>query len=254
MGDHNFSASVVGEIGKAAMYVCSNPGCLRFTGYETTEGRPRTIAEGAHVLPSGKNGPRHGSVAAYPGLDLSSAENGIWLCLGCHQKIDDDPTHYEPSMLFSWKENHAKLLRRIVGLDLEAALLQLQNTKRYHQEVRELISYFDNRRVLYEGLDHEFPPRVLESIDMMRTRITDTRARVKPDSDVFNALGRMQDSINDFLRNLGPKTNLRKLQRNGGDPTWLKFSSELMKFREDMMAIINDLATASGYQMSHVGM
>ena len=90
MGEHNFSSTVVGEIAKSAMLVCSNPYCLRLTGYSTTEGKPRAIAEAAHVLPSGKNGPRSGSIAEYEGLDLSSAKNGIWLCLVCHQKIDDD--------------------------------------------------------------------------------------------------------------------------------------------------------------------
>jgi hypothetical protein len=253
MGEHKFPDTVVGEIAKKAMLICSNPHCLRLTGYSTTEGKPRAIAEAAHVLPSGKSGPRHESIVNYPELDLSSAENGIWLCLGCHKKVDDDPRLYAPDMLFGWKKKHEGIVRGLVGLDLEAALLELRDAKRYHQETKDLLSYFDNKRALYEELDSEFPPRVLDSIEMMRTRITETRSRVSADSEVFIALGRMQDAINAFLRNIGPKTDLRKLRCNGGDPVWLRFSEELMKFRAEMIVIIEYLAEGCSYQMTHVG-
>ena len=236
------------------MLVCSNPYCLRLTGYSTTEGKPRAIAEAAHVLPSGKNGPRSGSIAEYEGLDLSSAKNGIWLCLVCHQKIDDDPKCYEPDLLFEWKKKHEEIVRRLVGLDLEAALLELQSTKRHHQDIRDLLSYFDDRRVLYEGIDHEFPPRVMDSIEMMRVRIRETRARVSKNSKVYGALGRMQDAINHFLRDIGSETDLTKLRCDGGDPVWLKFSEELMKFRSEMMVVIEYIAEGSGYQMSHINL
>lgn len=144
------------------------------------------------------------------------------------------------------------MVRSLVGLDLEATLLDLRGNKRYHQETRDLLSYLDDRRVLYEGMDHEFPPRVLQSIELMRARVVQTRAQVSPSSKVAEALKHMQTSINDFLRNIGSRADLNKLRCDSNDPVWVKFSDELMRFRSQMIIIIRYLAEGSGYTVIHV--
>lgn len=73
----NFSRSVTRQIAENAMLICSNPFCLRFTGYSTTEGKSRAIAEAAHIAAAGKKGPRADSTLSTE--RLRSAENGIWL-------------------------------------------------------------------------------------------------------------------------------------------------------------------------------
>lgn len=80
MREHDFSQTVVKEIAQKAMYICSNPQCLCLTGYGTTEGKARSIAEAAHVLPSGKKGPRADDKSSHTKIDLPSSENGLWLC------------------------------------------------------------------------------------------------------------------------------------------------------------------------------
>lgn len=249
MREHNFSQTVVKEIAHKAMYICANPSCLCFTGYATTEGWPRSIAEGAHILPSGKKGPRAKDVAAFPNIDRASSANGIWLCKNCHGEVDADPNSFSTDRLFKWKSQHEEVIRRLVGKDLEAALLDLKNTKRYHQEVREFVSFIESRRVLYEGMNMEFPPRVLDSLNLIRDRLSKTRASVNSDSDLFVTLNSLQEVINDFLRRIGPKTDLNSLQCNSNDPVWVKFAEELEKLRTEIVITLKVLAGDAQYKL-----
>ncbi len=243
-----FSPGTKAEIAREAMYVCSSPYCYRFTSYNTKEGKVRSIAQAAHILAAGKKGPR--ADAKKPSTLLRSAENGIWLCSICHKKIDDDPTDYPESMLKDWKKNHLELLRRLVGKDIEAALLELRNEKRHHQDVREFLSFMEDRRVLYEGLDMEFPPRVLESVEMMRSRVIQLRSQVFGNDRVSIVLNQIQEAINGFLSSIGSDTDLRVLRCDSNDPKWLKFSDELLKFRKAMVIILKVLSDDSSYELN----
>jgi hypothetical protein len=252
MREHDFSDTVVREIGQSAMLICQNPTCLCFTGYSSVEGRPRRIAEAAHVLPSGSKGPRASAAPAYSQIDPASSGNGLWLCRNCHSEIDGDPSRFPATELFEWKKKHQDLVSRIVGRDLEAALLNLRNDKRYHQEVRDLLSFFDSRRVLYEGMDAEFPPRVLESLDIIRARLVQTRAAINPDSDLFPVIYSLQAAVDRLLRNIGASTDLRLLHCDSRDPKWRKFCDELRKFRDEVSVILRVLAGNSGYKLTYV--
>jgi hypothetical protein len=248
MREHNFSPAVVKEIAQKAMYICSNPACLCLTGYATSEGKARSIAEGAHILPASNKGPRATNKSSHSTIDPRSSKNGIWLCKICHDKVDDDETYYTPDVLFEWKKNHEEVIRRIVGKDLEAALLDLRNHKRYHEETRELISFFESKRVLYVGLDKEFPPRVLESLEIIRERIVQTRAKVNPDTDLFLALNNLQKAINRFLRDIGTDTDLMTLRCDNSNPAWVRFAAELEKLRAGILIIIKVLSGEANYK------
>jgi len=252
MRDNDFSQTTKDAIGKSAMYVCSNPDCLKFTGYAEEKGRPRAIAEAAHVLPNGKKGPRSNEMPEFADIELWSAANGIWLCTTCHPKVDNAPSWYPAQMLFDWKKGHEDIIRRLAGLDLEAALLELREHKRYHHETRELLSFLDDRRALYEGMDYEFPPRVLQSVTLMRERVIRTRAMVSADSKVAIALEGMQTVINTFLREIGHRVDLDVLACDSADPVWLRFKKQVEDFRTAMRIIIAHLADGSGYIVKHV--
>ncbi|MEG4453099.1 HNH endonuclease [Microcoleus sp. N9_A3] len=252
MRKHDFSDDVIHKIGQAAMFFCQNAACNRLTGYSTSDGKCRRIAEAAHVLPSGTAGPRAQTIPSFPHLELSGVENGIWLCRICHKMIDDDPAAYPATLLFEWKEKHGQLMRRIVGKDIEAALLSLGNSKRYYQEANELLSFFDNRRVLFEEMDGEFPARVLDSLDMIRQRLNETRARTGPDSELFSVIGSVQTRIHSFLRNIGPQTDLTNLRCDSGDPTWVNFYEELRFLRTDVIVMLRMLAGSTNYQLKNI--
>lgn len=252
MREHDFSDTVIREIGQSAMLICQNPTCLCLTGYSSVEGRPRRIAEAAHILPSGPKGPRTSASAAHSHIDPASSANGLWLCKNCHSEIDGDPSRFPATELFEWKKKHRDIVVRIVGRDIEAALLNLRNEKRYHQEVRDLLSFFDSRRLLYEVMDAEFPPRVLDSLDIIRQRLVQTRALINPDSDLFPVIHSLQAAVDRLLRNVGASTDLRSLHCDNGDPKWRKFSDELKNFRREVTLIIKVLAKNSDYQLIHI--
>ena len=249
MREHDFSPAVRKEIAQKAMYICANPNCLCLTGYTTREGKPRSIAEGAHILPSAKKGPRSGNIAKHQNIGLESAGNGIWLCTVCHKKVDDDPDHYTVELLISWKKDHEELIRRLVGKDLEAALLELRDTKRYHQETREFVSFLEDRRVLYEGLDMEFPPRVLDSLNLIRERLTQTRSRINPDTPLFSALTSLQKAISEFLQSIGKDTDLTTLRCDSNDPKWRNFAEELQKLRSKIIVIVKVISGDADYTL-----
>lgn len=246
---HEFSEGVRRKIAQRAMYICSNPACLCVTGYDNSEGKPRSIAEGAHIEAASENGPR--SSAGMAGT-AGKEENGIWLCRICHALVDQDPSRYSARLLKRWKKDHVEILRGIVGKDLEAALLGLKGHRRYHEEMREFISFLESRRVLYEGFDSEFPPRVLESLNLIRERIVQTRARVNPGSELFLALNRMQEAVNKFLREIGPSTDLSTLRCDSNDPNWRSFSAELEKLRTGIVILMKVLAGNADYKLSWV--
>jgi hypothetical protein len=148
------------------------------------------------------------------------------------------------------KVNHEDVIRRIVGKDLEAALLDLRNHKRYHEETREFVSFLENKRVLYEGMDFECPPRVLESLELIRERLIQTRAKVNPDTHLFAALNQLQKAIHTFLRNIGKDTDLRELRCDWSDPLWQAFVSELHKLRNGMIIIIKILSGNADYKLT----
>lgn len=230
------------------MYICANPTCLCLTGYGTTEGRARTIAEAAHIHSASKKGPRAKPTAS--AARVKSVSNGIWLCRVCHAKVDADIRLYSAITLRTWKRDHEDVVRRIVGSDLEAALLDLRNHKRYHDETRAFVSFLESKRVLYEGMDHEFPPRVLESLELIRERLVQTRAKVNPDTDLFVALNRLQTAVSTFLREIGEATDLRTLRCNGSDPVWRKFSTELGKLRNGIVIIAKLLSGKANYKLT----
>jgi hypothetical protein len=247
MREADFPIGVRKEIAQKAMYVCSSPTCFRFTGYGTSEGRARVIAEAAHINAAGKTGPRAKKTSSDY---VKTSENGIWLCSICHDKVDNDPSYYTEEMLKNWKKQHEVLIRRIVGKDLESALLDLRNHKRYHEETREFVSFLENKRVMYEGMDHEFPPRVLDSLELIRERLIQTRAKINPDTNLFVALNKLQAAIDTFLRNIGNRTNLRTLRCDSNDPDWRHFSDELLALRKGIVIIMKVLAGDAGYTLS----
>ncbi|GAA4503088.1 hypothetical protein [Pseudaeromonas paramecii] len=244
----NFSKKVRTEIALRSMYVCANPSCLCLTGYSTTEGKARSIAEGAHINAASDDGPRS-DLKLTDGY-LKSADNGIWLCKICHDKVDDDESYYSVADLKSWKTQHELVIRNIVGKDLESALLDLRASKRHHEETRDLVSFLESKRVLYEGLDFEFPPRVLDSLNLIRERISMTRAKINPNTELFVALNKLQEVIDTFLRNIGIDTDLKSLRCDSRDPKWCNFAEELKKLRSGIVIILKIIAGDAGYKLT----
>ncbi|MBC7785305.1 MAG: hypothetical protein H7144_15845 [Burkholderiales bacterium] len=243
----DFPEKVSRVIAQRAMFICSSPDCYRLTGYGTTDGKVRSVAEAAHMIAASTRGPRADRSAT---VMRKAADNGIWLCKICHTKIDNDPVQYTLEMLREWKKAHEDVIRRIVGKDLEAALLSLKNARQYHQQSRELVSFLENKRVFYEAMDNERPSLVLDSLSLIRERLIAVRANVDPESNVFLAMNQLQRAIDTFLRDIGASTNMRTLKCNASDPNWRRFSKELLQFRAGMIIIIKVIAGNADYKLT----
>jgi hypothetical protein len=251
VGNYDFTPAVAAKIAQAAMHFCSNPTCLRLTGYPATEEKVRAVAEAAHILPSG-NGARAREIGDTPITELKTAKNGIWLCAICHGIVDNDEARYKSTVLREWKARHEEVIRRIVGKDLERVLIELRNTIRNIDEAREFISFMEDRRMLYESLDVEFPPRVLESIEQIRSKVREMRARVNHSGDFFVLLGDVQDLINAFLRNIGPETNLVSLRCDSNDPVRNRFAGEVKAFRLSIALALKALSGNCDYKLRYL--
>ncbi|SDO35928.1 hypothetical protein SAMN05216368_1167 [Cryobacterium flavum] len=206
VSNNKFSPSVANEIARTAMYICSNPDCLRLTGFETNEGRPRAIAEAAHISSASISGPPRVGVVNLPGtktpVDLGSSANGVWLCRNCHKLIDADVTEYPSPLLEDWKKSHTARLRSLVGKDLEASLLILSQDRMYHREAHELLVELQDRRALFNDMAIEFPSEVQESVFVLRDKIRSLKGRVsfESESTLARTLDALAVAIRQFLR------------------------------------------------------
>ncbi|MDP6547212.1 MAG: hypothetical protein QGH60_24825, partial [Phycisphaerae bacterium] len=111
-------------------------------------------------------------------------------------------------------------------------------------------SHTQNKRVLYEGMDFEFPPRVRDSLELIRERLIQTRAKVNPDTELFLSLNQLQKAIDSFLRDIGKDTDLATLRCDSDDPIWRRFADELLKLRAGMIIIIKVLAGNADYKLT----
>jgi hypothetical protein len=122
LGD--FSAATNKSLAERVGFVCSYPGCNAPTIGPSQESSTSTSNTGmaCHIYSAAGNGSarriKHGADAA----ELSTIENGIWMCYTHGKKIDTDECTYTPSQLLDWRrlaERHATL-RQALGRDVTA--------------------------------------------------------------------------------------------------------------------------------------
>jgi hypothetical protein len=78
-------------------------------------GGDKHIAEMAHVIPHGDEGPRH-KERPDSAFHADSFENLILLCPTCHTIVDKDPDGYSRGTLLGWKINHLAALAQKQGI------------------------------------------------------------------------------------------------------------------------------------------
>ena len=95
---------------------CQRPECLAPLFPSELNG-VKHIAEMAHVLPHGKNGPRSNEVESNSEeYDTDSFENLILLCPTCHTIVDKNPGAYPRRNILSWKREHLQNLALKQGI------------------------------------------------------------------------------------------------------------------------------------------
>jgi hypothetical protein len=120
-----FNKKTVELLAKRSGNMCSNPDCRRITSASNLNpGKATVIGEAAHIF---------GARSTSARLDLgmtdqlrSASANGIWLCTGCHKRIDDDPSRYTAEVLFRWREIHEMYTVNLMDNKTDAIKLEIE--------------------------------------------------------------------------------------------------------------------------------
>ncbi|TLP71124.1 hypothetical protein [Nesterenkonia sphaerica] len=250
-----FTAGVRQLVARKAMYVCSNPDCLRVTGFSTEKGKPRAIAQAAHILPASQAGPRRTDDVTLP--DGSQAkrgdeENAIWLCLPCHYRVDADWEVYSEELLLEWKREHEDRASALVGLDLEQSLLKLAEVRVGHDWARAMLAWLDDHRFMYFDDARECPEYVWKAVDALRVKLVDMRSRVLDmDSDLGRAISGIEAAVQEFIVTLND-VRVDEIQVTSGDPNFERFSNALICMRSRILKAVEVIAKRENYVFRNI--
>lgn len=251
----NFSPDVRHNVARKAMYVCSNPECLRVTGFQTEKGKPRAIAQAAHVIAAAKSGPRSDVVVRLPnGIELKQADEGnaIWLCIPCHYRVDSSPEGFHAELLLAWKREHEERASNLVGLDLEQSLLKLGGVRQSHDLARDLLLWLDGHRFMYFDDSREFPKEVRRALDSLRDKLVRMHASVYDlDSRFGRALSGIEAAVLRFFETLN-NVRIDEIVATSGIPEFELFSRSLQQLRKEIVEQILPLARDEGFQFKKI--
>lgn len=84
---------------------CAFPGCTNTVTYQVLPGeQPVTLAQRAHIVGVGRQGPRSRAVLLSDNVD--AVENLMLLCGPCHLIVDRNPRIYSVEVLAKFKADH----------------------------------------------------------------------------------------------------------------------------------------------------
>lgn len=237
------------------MYVCSNPECLRVTGFQTEKGKPRAIAQAAHVIAAAKSGPRGDIVVKLPkgtALKQDDEQNAIWLCIPCHYRVDSSPEDFHAELLLAWKREHEERASSLVGLDLEQSLLRLGGVRQSHDLARDLLLWLDGHRFMYFDDSQEFPKDVRRAMDSLRDKLVRMHASVSdPDSRFGRVLNGIEAAVLSFFEALN-NVRIDDIVATSGVPEFDLFSRTLQQLRKEIIEQILPLAREEGFQFKKI--
>lgn len=105
------------------------------------------------------------------------------------------------------------LLSRLGGVSAFGFGVSLKLPEADRTVVRELLTFLEDRRALYVGAIWEQPEYVVESVQKMRTELTNTLKRLGEKSPAAAACRSMRGSCRDFLTRVSA-VELRKMDRH----------------------------------------
>src|SRR5688572_9642977 len=110
-GRDEFPAKVRATLAQRAGHVCSNPDCRRPTAAPATDpSKSLNLGRAAHITAAASGGKRYD-----PSLtpdERKAIANGVWLCIECATRVDDDDVAYPVDLLRRWRADAEELARR----------------------------------------------------------------------------------------------------------------------------------------------
>jgi hypothetical protein len=244
----NFSEYTKRTLALRAAHFCSNPHCLKLTaGPHSDESKSLTTGHAAHIHAAAPNGPRY-DLNQTPG-QRKAISNGIWLCRECGDIVDKDDSPHPASLLRQWKSDHETLIAEVRTKGYAKSLVLLQSKHLEPAIAKRIIASLEDRRALWQTFDAEFPDRVRQSLDQLRSRFVDLRAELAEGSPLDQVLLSLTKTILAFF-NTVEQSDLTRLRCDSNDPDWRRFSDALATLRKAIGLQIANLAAAYGVTMS----
>lgn len=198
----DFSPTTINRLARRVSCLCSNPHCSDpFTSLPNSVADKYTnLGIAAHICAASPRGPRYD--ASQTPSQRRSIQNAIWLCQRCAAEIDRDIVRYTVSLLREWKASHEEVL----SSPPRRAQLFHGSSSRPASEVtvaRDILHFFADRRMLFEGYAWEVPQDIMHSVDMVRQELTSASRRVSQQSNLLDAIQALQSYFYHFLRQAG---------------------------------------------------
>lgn len=240
MARDDFSAATKRTLAIRAAHFCSNPHCLKLTaGPHSDETKSLTTGHAAHIHAASSNGPRYDKNQTP--IQRKAISNGLWLCRECGDIVDKDDAPHSPSLLRQWKTDHEAMVAEVRTKGYAKSLVLLQTRHIEPATAKKIISVLEDRRVLWQTFDAEFPDRVRQSLDYLRSRFVDLRCELDDGSSLDQILLSLTNTIHVFF-NAVESSNLTTLRCDSNDPEWCRFSDALATLRKAIGLQIANLA------------
>ncbi len=112
--ENNFTRPIKDRLAQTVAYRCSKPDCrIPTIGPKANNQDADSIGRAAHICAASPNGPRYD--ASMTAEQISSFNNGIWLCANHASEVDSDWANYSKETLISWKEQAIEKARAEKG-------------------------------------------------------------------------------------------------------------------------------------------
>ncbi|HEY1137069.1 MAG TPA: hypothetical protein VGE64_06240 [Xanthomonadaceae bacterium] len=244
----NFLERTKKLLARRAAYFCSNPRCLKLTvGPSSAPTEALTTGHAAHIYAASKGGPRYNDLQTPD--ERKSVENGIWLCRECGVIVDSDRSLHTGDQLKKWKIDHEAMISEVRTEGYSRSLVLLQSGRMDPQIAKKIVSSMEDRRSLWVTFDAEFPDRVRQSLDELRSRFTAIRGDLLDGTPLDGILLSLTKTILIFYNSV-ESSDLKALRCDAGDPAWQHFSDALAILRKSVGLQIANLADAYGIALS----
>jgi hypothetical protein len=218
-----FLLSIKRKLAERAHYICSNPECKKMTVRPHDDPNKSTITGiAAHI-----SGARDGKKAIRFDINQSPADrksikNGIWLCHDCSDIVDKDEKNYPAILLKQWKYMHEEFIKTLQLKGYASTLELLKPTTLEIDLSKQLIDFFEDKRVIYDLYEKEIPKHGMESVLNIRTELTRIRKQLGQDTSLYLRIEKMQNACKTFFSELS-LVDLENLKFDITNSDWKKF-------------------------------
>jgi hypothetical protein len=138
--ENDFKKPIKDQLAKRVAYRCSKTDCRMPTiGPRANSNNSDSIGRAAHICAASVGGSRYD--ATMTSEQISSFENGIWLCANHASEIDSNNSNYPVELLKSWKKQAEELAKKEKGSQLpskndaiDTLLVALGKTKKQYPQ------------------------------------------------------------------------------------------------------------------------